>query len=365
LKGELNEIELYEKISHNFENRLKIKSSPLATWMALEMEMNSMKKNDYLLSVTELKNILKKQSREEIIELLLDSYKVSEQVKECISVKYGEKDTLEQVLETYKNKIKDVFFPKSMKAQFKIGEARKVISNFKKLSSNEKLVIELMLYFVEMGVEFTNTYGDINESFYSSVEGMYQSIVDSINKPKNSEIFSILRDRLKAVVTDTSGIGWGFHDNLSIMYFEIEWIDFEDIDSDENKLAQIKEYITDRLKLRDNHPNYDNKMDIIEIVSEIINVDEVFLSRMEAQFRSYSNDDEYDFISNKTSFSIELIELILWQKCCYEMENDYFEYTHEKCSKCGGHELYIREVPNEDFQDQVICKRCGTEFLRE
>lgn len=132
-----------------------------------------MKKNEYLLSLAELKNIIKKQSREEIIQLLLDSYKVSPQVKEYITAKYGDKDTLEQIFQTYKNKIKDVFFPKSMRAQFKIGEARKVISNFKKLCSDEKLVIDLMLYYVEMGVEFTNTYGDINESFYNSVERMY------------------------------------------------------------------------------------------------------------------------------------------------------------------------------------------------
>jgi len=333
--------------------------------MAPETEMNSMKKNDYQLSVTELKNILKKQSREEIIELLLDSYKVSEQVKEYITVKYGDADTLEQVFETYKNKIKDVFFPKSMSAQFKIGEAKKIVNYFKKLCSDEKLAIDLMLYYVEMGVEFTNTYGDINESFYNNVEGMYQSVVDSINKPKNSEIFSILRKRLKAVVDDTSGIGWGFHDNINIMYFEIEWIDFEDIDSDENKLTQIKEYITDRLKQRNNLPNFDKKMDIIKAVSEIINADEVFLARMDVQFSNYSNDDEYNFISNKTAYSIELIELILWQRCCYEMDNDCLKYTNGKCSKCGSSELYTREVPNEDFQDQVICKKCGTEFMRE
>jgi len=297
--------------------------------------------------------------------LLLDSYKVSEQVKEYITVKYGDQDTIEQVFETYKNKIRDVFFPRSMSAQFKIGEAKKIVNYFKKLCSDEKLVIDLMLYYVEMGVEFTNTYGDINESFYNSVEGMYQSVVDSINKDKNSKIFNILRKRLKAVVNDTRGIGWGFHDNLGIMYFEIEWIDFEDIDSDENKITRIKEYITDRLKQRNNLPNFDKKMDIIKIVSEIINVDEVFLSRMDVQFRDYSNDDEYEFISNKTAYSIELIELILWQRCCYEMDNDYWEYTNGKCSKCGSGELYIREVPSEDFQDQVICNKCGTEFVRE
>ncbi|MGH4140088.1 hypothetical protein [Clostridium sp.] len=59
--------------------------------------------------------------------------------------------------------------------------------------TDEKLVLNLILYYVEMGIEFTNTYGDINESFYNSVEGMYQLVVDSINKHKDSGIFNILR----------------------------------------------------------------------------------------------------------------------------------------------------------------------------
>ncbi|WP_435788770.1 DUF6155 family protein [Clostridium sp.] len=324
-----------------------------------------MKKNDYLLSVTELKNILKKQNREELIELFLDSYKASAQVKEYITVKYGDQDTIEQIFETYKNKIRDVFFPKSMSAQFKIGEAKKIVNYFKKLCSDEKLVIDLMLYYVEMGVEFTDTYGDINQSFYNSVESMYETVVNAINKEKKSEVFNILRKRLKAVVDDTRGIGWGFHDNLSIIYYEIKWIDFEDIDSDENELKKIKEYIADRLKLRNNLPDFDNNMKKIKMIDEIINTDEVFLSKMDAQFSSYSNDDEYDFVSNKTSYSIELIELILWQKNCYGMCNNYFEYSEGKCSKCGSSELYVREVPNEDFVSQVICKMCGTEFMRE
>ena len=62
---------------------------------------------------------------------------------------------------------------------------------------------------------------------------------------------------------------------------------------------------------------------------------------------------------------MELIEFILWQKCCYEMDNDYWQYSEGKCSKCGSHELYIKEVPSEDFANQVICKMCGTEFVRE
>jgi len=69
-------------------------------------------------------------------------------------------------------------------------------------------------------------------------------------------------------------------------------------------------------------------------------------------------------IAERTGYSFELVEFILWQRYCYEMENDYWTYDREKCSKCGSSELYLKEVPNVDFADQVICKKCGTEFRR-
>lgn len=321
-----------------------------------------MKKNEYLLSVTEVKNILKQQSTEELIELIIDSYKTIPQLKEYITVKYSNEDTIEQIFKVYKDKVHDVFFPKSMKTQFKIGDAKKVVNDFKKLCLDEKLVIELMLYYVEMGVAFTNAYGDINESFYNNVESMYEAIVKSINKHKNSEIFVSLRDRLKNVVDNTSEMGWGFHDVLEQYYAEIKWLELEDASSENKELIQIKEYIADRIGKRNDLPDFDEKISINTMISEIIDADEAFILRMDEQGENYSNDDEYDFISEKTGYSVEITELILWQKYCYEMEHDYWQYDEGKCSKCGSSELYIREVPNEDFEDQVICKICGTEF---
>jgi hypothetical protein len=143
-------------------------------------EMKKMRKQEHLLSVTEVKNILKEKSREELLELLVESYKTIPLLKEYISVKYGSQDNIEKILEAYKDKIYNVFFPKNMKTQFKISDAKKAVNEFKKLCSSEELTIELMLYYVEMGIEFTNTYGDINEAFYNSVAAMYEAVVSVV-----------------------------------------------------------------------------------------------------------------------------------------------------------------------------------------
>ncbi len=325
--------------------------------------MKKMKKDEHLLSVIEVKNIFKEKSREELLELLVDSYKKIPLLKEYITAKYGSEDIIEKIFEVYKNKVYDVFFSEKMRAQFKISDAKKAVNEFKKLCKNEKLAIELMLYYVEMGVEFTNTYGDIDEAFYNSVASMFESVVSAINKQKDPEIYYFLEDRLRAVVEDTSDIGWGFHEEISGIYYQIKWFASEDFEIDEEEVKKLKEYITGRLEKRKELPGFGKNITLNKVVSEIIDADEVFTARMIAGGMDYSNDEEYDFISDKTGYSVELIETILWQKYCYEMENDYWEYNG-KCSKCGSSRLFIKEVPGVDFADKVFCKDCGTEFVR-
>ncbi len=72
-----------------------------------------------------------------------------------------------------------------------------------------------MLYYVEMGVAFTNEYGDIHEKFYSSMESMYEKALRVISEKQLEETF---QNRCKQIVHETSDIGWGFHDTLSDIY---------------------------------------------------------------------------------------------------------------------------------------------------
>jgi hypothetical protein len=53
--------------------------------------------------------------------------------------------------------------------------ARKAVSDYKKVSASKFGLADVMLYYVEMGVQFTNAYGDIDEAFYNSMESMYES----------------------------------------------------------------------------------------------------------------------------------------------------------------------------------------------
>ena len=78
-------------------------------------------------------------------------------------------------------------------------------------------LIDLMLYYVECGVEFTNDYGDIDENYYLSLERAYRDSLYLIDKHLLHDTF---KDRALKVVHDTENIGWGFHDTLGDFYCE-------------------------------------------------------------------------------------------------------------------------------------------------
>ncbi len=112
--------------------------------------------------------------------------------------------------------IYESFYPKRG-FKLSLSQARKAISDFKKLSSLPVHVADAMIYFVECGVLFTNDFGDIDEPFYNSMEGMFKDACVFIQKNNLEKLF---KERCKKVMEDTSGIGWGFHDCLSDLFYQ-------------------------------------------------------------------------------------------------------------------------------------------------
>ena len=91
------------------------------------------------------------------------------------------------------------------------------MADFTNISDSKVTAAELMVFYVETCVRFTLEYGDIDEPFYNSMESMYERVLKHVVTFKIEELF---RERLKAIVDDTEGMGLGFHDGLGDLYFE-------------------------------------------------------------------------------------------------------------------------------------------------
>lgn len=134
----------------------------------------------------------------------------------------------QQLLEKYQAIVQKEFFPTRGFGKLRLAVARKAITDYQKVSDSIPDLAHLMLFYVEMGVQFTKTYGDINGPFYDSMETMYERAAKFVAKHKLKEQFAF---RFQEIVRKTAGMGWGFHDFLSQVYDE----DFAEIDSQNSK----------------------------------------------------------------------------------------------------------------------------------
>lgn len=171
------------------------------------------------MTVTELKKQLSNKNDKELIKLLCQVYKGSDVAKKLLNMTLSGSEYEEKLVEQYKEKIYKEFFAGDGPT---LSKAKAFISEFKKTGGRQEYVLDLQLYYVECGTEFTNQYGDIDERFYDSLCSVYRTVILAVSKQE--ELYQKFSDRLYRIVQDTGGIGWGFHDYLADEFYSIPWL---------------------------------------------------------------------------------------------------------------------------------------------
>jgi hypothetical protein len=128
----------------------------------------------------------------------------------------------------------------------------------------------------------------------------------------------------------------------------------------EFKLIEAKKFITERMNQR---KDLNSKIDIKKAVNDIIDYDEDFITYKDLHLEGFSNDEEIGYIVDKTLYKYEFVELVLWQKYIYEMNQGLWEYDVQPCIDCGSSDLRFREVNGIDFADKIVCEECGCEMV--
>jgi len=153
-------------------------------------------------------------SKEEMVREVAELSRTFSEVRELYQSKLTEGGSAE-LLEKYKGIVEHEFFPAHGFGKARLSVARKAVTDFKKLNPDMHSVADIMLYYAEMGVRFTSEYGDIDEPFYNSMESMYEAAALFVTEHKIGQQYQA---RFEKMVADTSGIGWGFHDQLTYLY---------------------------------------------------------------------------------------------------------------------------------------------------
>jgi len=165
------------------------------------------------MGITELKRELRKLDKDQLVGLISDLYKKENSVQKLLDfyVNPNEKELFTE----YRYAVITTFYPEHG-YEIKLHKGRQGISDFGKYGPSSSLLCDLMLVYVETGVSFTNDFGDMNESFYSSLESMYVRALKMMHKEGILNKFAV---RAKAIVDDTRNVGWGFHDYLANVYY--------------------------------------------------------------------------------------------------------------------------------------------------
>ena len=172
--------------------------------------------------MNELKRELKTIEHKELIQIITELYKVNKDAKLYLTNKFKGEEAIFDLYKITKQKVKDEFFPDRGLGKLRLSEAKNAISNFKKLTSDKQKTTDLMLYYVELGTEFMNVYGDIDAKFYYSMASMYSKVVTECNK--NEKLYETFKERLYLIVLATEGIGWGFHEDIYEIYYSLAWL---------------------------------------------------------------------------------------------------------------------------------------------
>lgn len=198
-----------------------------------------MSKQKSELTVTELKQRLSKMPVDEVNKLLIECFKASKEAKSLISIKLLGDQAVTTLMENYKKIIENELLPARGFGKLRLTVAKKAISDFKKISQNNRLTIDLMIFYVEMGVNFIDTYGGASDSLMNSICAMFDSVIDMLNKEDNLDIFLEYKDRIENIINKSEDLGWGIQDLFQASYCDINWLD-DDEDDEENITAEEK-----------------------------------------------------------------------------------------------------------------------------
>ena len=176
------------------------------------------------MTLTELKKYLSNINDAEMKKLLCHIYKNSEMAEKMMNVFLLGSNYENKLLKDYREKMYKVFFPNDIiHAGFSLAWAKSLVSEFKKIGTELELVLELQLYYVECGTDFTNAFGDIDMAFYNSMCSVYHTVIQAVNHHENNYLYQKFEKRLYHIVKESEGIGWGYHDYVSEEFFNIRW----------------------------------------------------------------------------------------------------------------------------------------------
>lgn len=118
----------------------------------------------------------------------------------------------EKPLNEAKSKLDKIFAPNSrtrIPDNFTLSAIKSAIKDFKNICNDEKLVAQVQLYFVENAIDFSNTFGDMDESYSNTLSFSSAANVLGNDDKLYNDFFSQMEDLCNKVE-----FGWYVQENM-------------------------------------------------------------------------------------------------------------------------------------------------------
>ena len=154
-------------------------------------------------------------SQKELLGLVGELYRLSSQNKAFLHARFADQSI---AMDEFKTIVSECLNPDvSRDRPLQVAKAKKAVADFCKAVADPAAHAELMLFFLEQGNAFALEYGDIDAGFYSALVAMARHAAEVIcSLPIGLQ--EPFMERLGEVVRSSSGIGWGYHDDLADIY---------------------------------------------------------------------------------------------------------------------------------------------------
>lgn len=156
---------------------------------------------------------LNAQSSEALLALVKDLYDASSSNRDFLHARVQVAAGGGTALEKYRRTIAEQFYPQRGFGKLKLAEARKAIRDYRKATGDVTGTIDLMLTYVETGTQFTCDFGDVNESYYNSLESVLGEMTKLLLKEQPA-LYPQFRGRVQQLEAHADHIGWGYGDAL-------------------------------------------------------------------------------------------------------------------------------------------------------
>ena len=155
-------------------------------------------------------------NKAQLIGLVQDLYGLNKTNADFLHARLSGAAKHAQSMEPYKQRIREAVSPEEpWKQDVRLSAGRRAISEYRKAKGDVRGLLELMLYYVRCGNDFTLEFGDIDGPFYNSMCSMMDRFSTLLIKHDDPNLASKFIAQLEVEYQRIEHrIGWGYPDEM-------------------------------------------------------------------------------------------------------------------------------------------------------